>query len=233
MPSSYTTNKNIEKPALNSYVDTWNTPVNDDWDIIDAAFGATTYFNVTAQTGTIVLTDADYQPAFFDFSGVLTDNVTYEIPAGIGGQWTVRNTATGAYVLTISSAGGGTSLALDSGNSIVFCDGTNVRLSTPRYTSDGFTWENISTNTNAVAGMGYIIDTTSGAVTLTLPASPAAGDYVGVLDALGTFATNNLTVARNGNLIQGAASDLTCNLTGQSFALVYQGASGGWRVSNP
>ena len=110
MPSSYTTNKNIEKPALNSYVDTWNTPVNDDWDIIDAAFGATTYFNVTAQTGTIVLTDADYQPAFFDFSGVLTDNVTYEIPAGIGGQWTVRNTATGAYVLTISSAGGGTSL---------------------------------------------------------------------------------------------------------------------------
>jgi hypothetical protein len=233
MPSTYTTNKSIEKPALNSYVDTWDQPVNDDWDIIDAAFGATTYFNVTAQSGTIVLTDADYQPAFLDFSGVLTANVTYEIPNNVGGQWTARNTTTGAYALTISCAGGGTSVALDAGNSIIFCDGTNVRLSTPRANGDGFLWENISANTTGAAGYGYIIDTTSGVVTLTLPASPAAGDYIGVIDALGTFATNNLTVARNGNLIQGAAANLTCDINGQTFALVYQGATGGWRVSNP
>ena len=66
----------------------------------------------------------------------------------------------------------------------------------------------------AVSGNGYFVNTTSGAITVTLPASPSAGDIVGFNDYARTFATNNLTVARNGSNIQGAASDATIETNG-------------------
>ena len=59
----------------------------------------------------------------------------------------------------------------------------------------------------ATAGRGYFMNTTSGALTLTLPASPSAGDIVAVKDYAGTFATNNLTIARNGSKMDGTTSD--------------------------
>lgn len=235
MVDTTTQNKKIVKPASMSHVDTWDVPVNADFDKIDAAFGNTTSLNVTSQSGTVVLAEAEYRPAFLSISGVLTAAVSYSIPSGVGGQWTVRNTTTGAFTLSIVSAGGGTSVDLAQGNTIVYSDGTNVRVSTPRPASPGtiFDWTQISGNTNAVVGTGYIVNTSGAAVTLTLPASPTEGDPVAVLDNNGTFAVNNLTVARNGNLIQGAASDLVCNLNGQSAALVFGGAGPGWRVSFP
>src|SRR5210317_847281 len=59
----------------------------------------------------------------------------------------------------------------------------------------------------AVSGNGYFVNTTSGAVTVTLPASPSGGDIMAVKDYTGTFATNNLTIGRNGSNIRGSASD--------------------------
>lgn len=92
------------------------------------------------------------------------------------------------------------------------------------------TWTNISGATAAVAGTGYVVDTSAGIVTLTLNSAPTVDDYVAVADAAGTFGTNNLTVARNGKPIQGAAADLVLNINGQSCGLVFQGNTNGWRV---
>jgi hypothetical protein len=63
-------------------------------------------------------------------------------------------------------------------------------------------------NYTAVAGDKIAADTTGGAFTVTLPATPADGDSVEIIPARGTFATNNLTVARNGENIDGAAANL-------------------------
>ena len=49
----------------------------------------------------------------------------------------------------------------------------------------------------AVSGNGYFVNTTSGAITVTLPTSPSAGDIVSISDYAGTAATNNITIARN------------------------------------
>jgi hypothetical protein len=58
----------------------------------------------------------------------------------------------------------------------------------------------ITANPNpAVTGVGYFCDTTSAAFTVTLPATPAAGAVIGITDYANTFATNNLTVGRNGS----------------------------------
>jgi len=80
----------------------------------------------------------------------------------------------------------------------------------------------------AVSGNGYFVNTTSGAITATLPASPSAGDIVGFNDYARTFETNNLTIARNGSNIQGAATDATILTNGQSTMFVYVDATQGW-----
>ena len=82
----------------------------------------------------------------------------------------------------------------------------------------------------AANGEGYFVDTAaSGAVTMTLPASPSAGNIVAVKDYNGNFATANLTIARNGSPINGgSAADVVVNTDGASIVLVYVDGTQGW-----
>ena len=80
----------------------------------------------------------------------------------------------------------------------------------------------------AVSGNGYFVNTTSGAITVTLPASPSGGDIVAVKDYAQTFATNNVTLARNGSNIEGVASDQTLNGNAESVTFVYVDSTKGW-----
>lgn len=88
----------------------------------------------------------------------------------------------------------------------------------------------ITSSVTAHSGEQFFVDTNGGAVTVTLPASPAAGDVIRFFDLRKTFDTNALTVARNGKLIQGDSADMTVNSEGAAFDLVYSGDSYGWRI---
>jgi hypothetical protein len=94
----------------------------------------------------------------------------------------------------------------------------------------GETWEAKSANFNAAVSFGYFIDTTSGAITATLPASPTIGEKISFIDAAGTFDTNNLTVGRNGKNIQGIAEDMTVSLERAGFTLVFYDNTQGWLI---
>mgnify|MGYP003351983922 CR=1 FL=1 len=52
MTSTFTQNKNFEAPGHGDYSNTWDTPVNADWNAIDACFGGTTFINPTGLSGT-------------------------------------------------------------------------------------------------------------------------------------------------------------------------------------
>lgn len=98
--------------------------------------------------------------------------------------------------------------------------------------SSSGTWSNVSADPNpAVAGTNYVVDTSAGALNFTLPAAPANDDYLTITDAAGTFATNNLTVLRNGKNIMGSAANMTVATNNAYFGLVYQGATNGWRLT--
>jgi hypothetical protein len=81
----------------------------------------------------------------------------------------------------------------------------------------------------AVSGNGYFVNTTSGAITVTLPASPSAGDIVSIADYTNTFQTNNVTVARNGSLIGGISADAILSTEGQSVTFIYVDGTEGWK----
>ena len=81
----------------------------------------------------------------------------------------------------------------------------------------------------AVSGNGYFVNTTSGAITVTLPASPSAGDIVSIADYTNTFQTNNVTVARNGSPIGGISADAVLRTEGQSVTFIYVDGTEGWK----
>ena len=84
----------------------------------------------------------------------------------------------------------------------------------------------------AVSGNGYFVNTTSAAITVTLPATPAAGDIVAIADYANTSATNNITVGRNGSKIDGETIDAKIKVNGQVYTLVYVDATEGWKTVN-
>ena len=93
----------------------------------------------------------------------------------------------------------------------------------------GLTWEAVQTgNFNALAGSAYPVNTTSGAITVTLPASPTAGQILQVVDYAGTFSANNCTINRNGNKINGQTSNVILSTDRESVAIVYIDATQGW-----
>lgn len=87
----------------------------------------------------------------------------------------------------------------------------------------------VSSNITAQAAYRYFVDT-SVARTITLPATPALNDEIQILDASGTASTYNITVDRNGNLINGTAGNLIIDNNGGWYTLLYTGATYGWKV---
>ncbi len=86
----------------------------------------------------------------------------------------------------------------------------------------------VTSNTTMVSGRGYFVNTTSGAITMTLPSSANRGDEVHVIDYAATADTNNITIGRNSHKIQGASSDLTVATERAAFTLVYVDSTQGW-----
>jgi hypothetical protein len=80
-----------------------------------------------------------------------------------------------------------------------------------------------------VSGNGYFVNTTSGAITVTLPAG-SAGDIVGISDYASTFQTNNVTITPNGtDKINGVNENATLSTQGIAVSLVYVDSTRGWK----
>ena len=79
----------------------------------------------------------------------------------------------------------------------------------------------------AVAGEGYFVNTTSAAITVTLPSSPSTGDEVTIVDYAGTANTHNITITSSDD-INGATDDVIINYERGGVSLVYVDSTQGW-----
>lgn len=84
-------------------------------------------------------------------------------------------------------------------------------------------------NASTTVGPGsYLVNTSGGAISLTLPGAPATGDSLKFEDAAGTWTTNTLTLLRNGQTIEGFAENLIANVSGLDFEIWFNGTT--WKV---
>lgn len=89
-------------------------------------------------------------------------------------------------------------------------------------------WTAVTASQAAAGGVTYFVDTSSAAITMTLPASPDLNSAIQFLDAKGTWARNNLTINPSGKTIMGDSTNLICSSNSQGFGIVYNGAD--WRI---
>ena len=202
--------------------------------------------DVTLQADTVKVGDAGA-------AAVLTSNGAGTLTVTTGGASDLvlnTNSGTNSGTITITDAANGNIAITPNGSGNIVLDGLtfpNADGSADTFlktngsgtlsfaeVSGGTSWQAVQTSTpfTAVAGEGYFINTTSSAITMNLPASPTIGDEVSVIDYAGTFDTNNLTVGRNSENIQGSASDLTVATERAGFTLVYTDGTQGWLLKN-
>ena len=80
----------------------------------------------------------------------------------------------------------------------------------------------------ANSGDRLAVSTTAAGRTITLPGSPAAEDIVEFIDKDASFATNNLTISRNGSTIEGSSANLVADISSTNFFMQYSGST--WEV---
>jgi len=86
----------------------------------------------------------------------------------------------------------------------------------------------VATSTTITANKTYWVDTAGAPVTITLPSSPVAQDFIKITDISGSFDNNNLTVNPNGHPIMRTSDSMTVSTQGASFIMVYYNATTGW-----
>ena len=117
---------------------------------------------------------------------------------------------------------------LDSAAAITLVDSAYVLARSP---AGPAAWQKITSNHSITAGERLAVSTDS-AWTLTLPGSPTFSDEVYIIDATGNAALKNITVARNGQKILAADSDLIINVNRASVAMMFYGDSQGWILTS-
>jgi|TARA_A100001388_G_C28773280_1_gene505373 hypothetical protein len=135
----------------------------------------------------------------------------------------------------------GTTLTLGtSGDTVTIPSGVTI---TNNGTATGFggngaaNWQTtVKTNSDsgftATAGEGYFLNTTSGTISVNLPAG-SAGAVVAFKDYAGTFDTNNVTLVPNGSdKIGGVASNSTLSTEGLAVTLIFIDSTQGWLVTD-
>lgn len=183
----------------------------------------------TTGTGTVTLTGTA-PSGYRAVSAAHTDGATVRYAISAGAEWEVGEgvyTASGttlSRVTVFASSNAGALVSFSAGTKDVITTLTAQDMMGP-------SWVIKTTTYTAAAGEAIMADTSGGAWTLTLPASPSANDVVRVADYAGTFATNNLTVARNSLKIMGLSEDMTVSDSNASFTLTYIDATEGWRLT--
>jgi len=89
--------------------------------------------------------------------------------------------------------------------------------------ASGLSYVSKSANYTLQNNEGVLSNTALGSFTVTLPATPSAGNQVVVADSFNNWSSNNLFIARNGSTIENLAEDLICDIKGASLQLVYTG----------
>jgi hypothetical protein len=127
----------------------------------------------------------------------------------------------------IASYTGNTLTIGTTGDTVTLAAGSSVS----GFGFDGVVWTSniVTSNLTVSANVGYFVNTSAAAITITLPASASNGDQLVFVDYSRKFGTNNLTLNQNSVNFQGFTTPNPVYSTdGQTIQLVYADSTQGW-----
>ena len=227
MASTFSSDLKLELMATGENAGTWGDKTNSNLNLVQQAVAGFEAIDVASADVTLAMTDAtisNARNATLKFTGTLAANRTVTLPDSIEKVFNVVDgTDHAGNTLTFKTASG-TGVLLCEGNCyVLYSDGTNIEKA-----NEYRKWRTLTAAETIQAGAKLFIDTTGGAFTVTLPASPAVGDEVHFIDSRFNFDSAALTVGRNSSKIANATSDLVVNTEGAGFGLVFSGSNVGW-----
>ena len=229
MANSTSANLKLTVQATGENSGTWGQITNTNLLILEQAIGGYSGLTVNNTLGnTLTFTNgalSNGKDQVIKLTGTLAANVNVVVPDSIEKTYIIHDGCDHAgYTLTFKTSSG-TGVDLCEGHKyVLYSDGTNIEKA-----SEERVWRAITAAETVQTGAQILANTNGGAFTITLPASPSAGDEVSFIDQGYDFNTNALTVGRNGSNIANSAADLVVNTQGAGFSLVYSGdATTGW-----
>ena len=233
MASSTSSDLKLELITTGEKSGTWGTITNTNLQILEQASSG--YISLDVGSGDVALSLANHATAngknlYYKLTGTLAGNRAVTMPDSAERVFIVEDATTRSasnFTLTVKTVSG-TGLTLPVGSTtVLYSDGTNItgKLQTKGYYTPSATYTTVNGDQILVDTSGSGIGT---AITINLPASPAIGNEVTFIDSGNNLASNNLTVGRNGQPINGTASDLVISTNAAAFTLVYANASRGW-----
>ena len=236
MASTYSTGLRIELQTTGENSGTWGTITNNNFSqVFEFAIAGVYSKAITTGTSTTLTNNDGPQTQANNearqnqliFTGTVSTTHTVQFPATQKTYGIYNNISGGADISARLGASGNTLTITNGKYRLVSTDGTDW-YDIFTLAGLGEAWIEKSGNYTASAGDNIFVDTSGGAVTITLPSGPSIGDQVKIIDSHGTAATNNITVGRNSQKIQRSAADLTISTNGAGIALVYYDSDNGW-----
>ena len=236
MSSTYSTGLRIELQTSGENSGTWGTITNNNFSQVFEYSIAGVYSKAITTGTSTTLTNNDGPQSQANnearqnqliFTGTVSTTHTVQFPATQKTYGIYNNIGGGADISARLGATGNTLTVTNGKYRMVATDGTNW-YDIFSLAGLGETWQDKSGNYTASDGDNLFVDTSGGVVTITLPASPSIGNQVKIIDSHGTAATNNITVGRNSQKIQGTAADLTISTNRAGIALVFYDSDNGW-----
>lgn len=182
MSSTFTKNKNIEKPANGDYVDDWDVPVNNDFDIIDSCLGGNANISVNGLTaGNYNFTESQLQSATITFAGTLSGDLVFQSPNTVSAAFDIQNLCTGGHSISLLVVTSVMPVAIQT-------------TGTARWFTEGLEWYSA---TDGAAVKSAAVATTS----LNVPNTYGGlGTYALGVAATGTFTPGQTTAGSNLNI---------------------------------
>ncbi len=251
MASSYSKDISMELVATGEKAGLWGTITNTNLKVLQTS--VTGYVEVTLSTGTTTLSLADGSDTangkhmYIKLIGTLSGNSLLEIPATTTGGTANRvffvedatDRTTNNYTVQIFTTGQSASTYVNvptGANGLIYSVGATPAAYMPIMQPGVKEIDSASvTAYTAVAGDVLLIRAATASVTVTLPASPAMGDEVTIMDASITavgFGTNQCVVNPNSLKIQRGTGNYNIKTNNQFIVWYYTNADMGWQIKS-
>jgi|TARA_S200002703_G_scaffold152944_1_gene153926 hypothetical protein len=234
MASTFSTDLKLEIITTGEKAGQWGGITNTNLQILEQGSSGALDLDMASSDITLDLTDgatSNGKNAYLRLFGTLSGNRTLTMPSGSGVTrvWIIKDdTVRGTSNRTLSVlTASGTAQPIPPG-ATVLCKSNGTETVTSIIEKGYATITDSNSPYTAVAGAQIFANTTANPIEIDLPSSPAVGDEVTVIDTRGTFASNNLTLDRNGQPINSGTSNLVLSTAGQAITIVYVDSTRGW-----